>query len=174
MARARGVHRERPLPPRPRTRSECVDGPRPCPWWGCKHNCAAEITSRGSLQLTGDEGSCALDLAAEGARTLEAVAELLNLTKERVRQTEAEALAKVRAELEAQAYTLADLAPPAPPQPEGAWPAVEHGLVDKDDLRRMRLALIKAGWHRLTRFGDVRARRVRRWVESPAVATLGG
>src|SRR5581483_1287305 len=34
---------EAPLPPRPRTRGECVDGPRPCPWVGCRHHLALDV-----------------------------------------------------------------------------------------------------------------------------------
>ena len=40
--------------------------------------------------------SCALDSAERGERTLEAVGEALNLTKERVRQVQDIALARIR------------------------------------------------------------------------------
>jgi len=29
--------------PRPRTRRDCIDGPRPCPWAGCKYHLLVDI-----------------------------------------------------------------------------------------------------------------------------------
>ncbi len=29
--------------PRPRTRAECIDGPRPCPWVSCRHHLALDV-----------------------------------------------------------------------------------------------------------------------------------
>ena len=40
--------------------------------------------------------TCALDVADEGGRTLEAVGELVGLTRERIRQVEMRALDKIR------------------------------------------------------------------------------
>src|SRR5262245_7942442 len=37
---------------RPRNRSECRDGPRPCPWVACKHHLYLDINPRtGSIKL---------------------------------------------------------------------------------------------------------------------------
>ena len=41
--------------------------------------------------------SCSLDAAARGGETLEKVGELTNLTRERIRQVEVKALAKIEA-----------------------------------------------------------------------------
>ena len=74
---------------RPRTRGDCVDGPRPCPWRTCRYH-LADMLRRAS------EESCALDVADRGGATLEELGEILGVTRERVRQLEAAALFKVR------------------------------------------------------------------------------
>lgn len=38
---------------KPRTRSDCVDGPRPCPWVSCRHNLMVEIGQEGITFATG-------------------------------------------------------------------------------------------------------------------------
>lgn len=34
---------------KPKKRSDCKNGPRPCPWVGCKWNMALDVTSSGSI-----------------------------------------------------------------------------------------------------------------------------
>jgi hypothetical protein len=88
--------------PRPETRGECADGPRPCPFVGCKHHLYLDINpDTGSIKINFPdlepwelEHSCALDIA-ESAHTLEEVGELLNITRERIRQLEAQGLMKL-------------------------------------------------------------------------------
>jgi hypothetical protein len=88
-------------PQRPRTRAECVDGPRPCPWVSCRHHLALSPgAGRKAHKLTyhlpedpadwPDEApTCALDVAAEGEHTLDAIAlHLGGISRERVRQIE--------------------------------------------------------------------------------------
>ena len=90
---------------RPHTRAECKDAPRPCPWVACKHHLYLDINPRtGSIKLNFPDlepweldHTCALDLADEGARTLEEIGELTNLTRERVRQVEVRGLIELRA-----------------------------------------------------------------------------
>lgn len=85
---------------RPRTRGECIDGPRPCPWVGCRHHLYLDINPQsGSIKLNFPTlepwemaATCTLDLAEEGGRTLEQIGQLLNLTRERSRQIETRAL----------------------------------------------------------------------------------
>ena len=97
------------LPSKPRTRGECEDGPRPCPWLTCRYHLAIEVGRRtGQLRLnhpgleeTGelppDAESCALDVAEQGPRSQAEVAEALgNSTIEWVRQTERAAEAEMR------------------------------------------------------------------------------
>jgi hypothetical protein len=87
-------------PPRPRTRGDCVDGPRPCPWVSCRHHpFFGEVRTKPRPAWPGLEPdelpeTCTLDVADRGESTLAAIGDLLNLTRERVRQIELEALAK--------------------------------------------------------------------------------
>jgi hypothetical protein len=85
---------------RPRTRAECRDMPRPCPYVSCKHHLYLDINPHtGSIKINFPDlepwelaHTCALDLADEGARTLEEIGEITNLTRERVRQLEVRGL----------------------------------------------------------------------------------
>lgn len=88
---------------RPRRRADCVDGPRPCPWVGCRYHLGLEATVAGGIQFTRPGGdledlpeTCALDVAEAGGVTLERLAVLLNMTRERVRQIEGNALVRLR------------------------------------------------------------------------------
>lgn len=38
-----------PEPQRPRTRADCEQGPRPCPWVGCRHHTILEVQAGGAL-----------------------------------------------------------------------------------------------------------------------------
>lgn len=89
-------------PQRPRTRAECRDAVRPCPWVGCKHHLYLDVNDGGNLRFTrpGVEvwdmpESCSLDVAEYGGETLERVGELMGYTRERCRQVEVAAIAKV-------------------------------------------------------------------------------
>ena len=90
---------------KPRTREECADGPRPCPFVSCKHHLFIDVSARtGAIKLNfpdlevWDLGeSCALDVADRGGTTLEDVGAIMNLTRERIRQVEVKALAKLEA-----------------------------------------------------------------------------
>jgi hypothetical protein len=39
------------LPERPRTRADCVDGPRPCPWVSCRYHLLVDVKPSGALLL---------------------------------------------------------------------------------------------------------------------------
>jgi hypothetical protein len=88
---------------RPRTRGECVGGHRPCPFVSCRHHLYLDVTpGTGAIKLNfpdlePDEmpETCALDVADRGGDPLEKVGELLNVTRERIRQLEVVALAKM-------------------------------------------------------------------------------
>jgi Sigma-70, region 4 len=90
---------------KPRNRAECADGPRPCPFVSCKHHLFIDVSPRtGAIKLNfpdlevWDLGeSCALDVADRGGTTLEDVGAIMNLTRERIRQVEVKALAKLEA-----------------------------------------------------------------------------
>jgi hypothetical protein len=90
---------------KPRTRSECVEGTRPCPYVSCKHHLFLDVSSRtGAIKLNFPDlevwemsETCALDIADRGGTTLEEVGAIMNLTRERIRQVEVKALAKLDA-----------------------------------------------------------------------------
>lgn len=86
---------------RPKTRADCARVPRPCPYVACKYNLYLDVTDTGSIiknfphlepdQMPADQ-SCALDLAERGPMTLEDIATVTNLTRERIRQVELKAV----------------------------------------------------------------------------------
>lgn len=86
---------------RPKTRADCANITRPCPYVACKYNLFLDVSETGSIilnfphlepdQMTADQ-SCALDLAERGGMTLEDIAVVTNLTRERIRQIELRAL----------------------------------------------------------------------------------
>ena len=90
---------------KPKTRAQCIDGPRPCPYVSCKHHLFLDISSKtGAIKLNFPDldlwemgESCALDVADRGGTTLEDVGAIMNLTRERIRQVEVRALAKLEA-----------------------------------------------------------------------------
>ena len=78
---------------RPRTRGECADGPRPCPFALCRYHLFVDVTGAGSLLMNHPgkeidqlEESCALDVADRGGQSLEAVGRLIGVSMERSRQ----------------------------------------------------------------------------------------
>lgn len=92
---------------RPEDRSVCEGSARPCLYVACKYNLFTDITDSGSIRFPfGDdpqalltmEHTCALDVAESGGLTLEKVAKLTNVTRERVRQVEQVAMTKMRYE----------------------------------------------------------------------------
>ena len=95
---------------RPRTRADCVNGARPCLFVSCKHNRYLDVNPEtGSIKLnfpdkeiTELEHTCALDVAEKGGITLEEVGEIMNLTRERIRQVETRGLMKLREATEAE------------------------------------------------------------------------
>lgn len=89
---------------RPVNRSECANGIRPCPYVSCKHHLYLDVNPEtGSIKLNFPDlevwemvETCALDVADRGGITLEEVGEILNLTRERIRQVEVKGLEKLR------------------------------------------------------------------------------
>lgn len=89
---------------RPKTRADCVDAERPCPFVSCTHHLAFEVDPEiGSLkerfpglELEQMPSTCVLDVADEGGATLEVTGAFLNVTRERVRQLEVAALGTFR------------------------------------------------------------------------------
>jgi hypothetical protein len=89
---------------RPKTRCQCANGVRPCPFVSCKHHLYLDVNPEtGSIKLNFPhlevwemEETCALDVAERGGITLEEVGEILNLTRERIRQVEVRGLLKLK------------------------------------------------------------------------------
>jgi Sigma-70, region 4 len=90
---------------KPHRRVDCADGPRPCPYVSCQHHLYIDVSPRtGAIKLNFPDlevwemgESCALDIADRGGTTLEDVGAIMNLTRERIRQVEVKALAKLEA-----------------------------------------------------------------------------
>ena len=94
---------------RPRSRGECGES-RPCPYVGCHHHLAIEVTQYGGIYQVGTfdamtsepalgsapHPSCSLDVADDGGVTLDEIGTILGLSRERIRQIELGALQKIR------------------------------------------------------------------------------
>ena len=90
---------------RPKTRSDCCEGARPCPFVSCKYNLYLDVSpmtgnvllNHGARELEDMPATCALDVAdahREGL-TLEEVGDILGVTRERVRQIQDKAFRKL-------------------------------------------------------------------------------
>jgi len=90
---------------RPKTRADCAGAERPCPFVSCSHHLYLDVLSKtGAIKLNFPDlevwemkDTCALDVTERGGATLEEVGEIMNLTRERIRQVEVTALAKLEA-----------------------------------------------------------------------------
>jgi len=89
---------------RPQQRSECMGFDRPCLFVSCRFHLFLDVNPRtGSIKMNfpGKEiweldETCALDVADRGGITLEEVGEIMNLTRERIRQVELRGLETIR------------------------------------------------------------------------------
>jgi hypothetical protein len=123
---------------RPRTRSECADAPRPCPYVSCQHHLFLDVSARtGAIKLNFPDlevwemtETCALDVADRGGTTLEEVGAIMNLTRERIRQVEVKGLAKLSALRDMMA--LRDYVDEGPVG-KRRLPVLESRPVDEDD-----------------------------------------
>jgi hypothetical protein len=87
---------------RPNTRADCSQVARPCPYVSCRFNLYLDVLPSGNIKLNfpdldPDEltVSCALDVAEAGGSKRETIADLMNLTRERLRQIEIRVLRKL-------------------------------------------------------------------------------
>ncbi len=89
---------------RPQSRADCKNMQRPCPFVSCRYHLYLEVNDdTGSIklnfpdmELTEMAETCALDVADKGGVTLEEIGEILNLTRERIRQVESRGLEQLR------------------------------------------------------------------------------
>ncbi len=90
---------------KPKSREDCGNGERPCPFVSCKHHLFLDVSAKtGAIKLNFPDlevwemtETCALDVADRGGTTLEEVGAIMNLTRERIRQVEVKGLAKLEA-----------------------------------------------------------------------------
>lgn len=129
---------------RPKTRAECIDGPRPCPWYSCRYHLGLNISSCGTRVMVSTEPedlddsteTCALDVASRGPLTLEQIGAFEGVGRERVRQVETEAFEKLQtngklaALIDSQPVDPEDEAPSAPERPGRTW-----SRRDDDEIR---------------------------------------
>ena len=157
---------EAELPPRPTRRSECAGTPRPCPWVMCRHHLYLDVRNDGVVRLNFPGGvetmlsTCALDLADDGPRTLDQVATLMGMSRERVRQLEERALVKLRFSIRG-----GDL------DYEGSVLEAEDGadLMEEHRAKQARLVQMEAAVARRARVQEERAaRRALREAEAAA------
>ncbi len=96
---------------RPRSRVECAAAVRPCPYVGCRYHLYVDVSIGGGVKFNFPDLepweltlSCALDIAdaadvAQSGLALETIGRIVNLTRERVRQIEDDALSRANARL---------------------------------------------------------------------------
>lgn len=90
---------------RPKTRGECRDEPRPCPWVACRAHLFLDVNPEtGTIKFNFPDlepwelrETCVLDVAERGGLTLDEIGIELNLTRERVRQLEVRGLLQLKA-----------------------------------------------------------------------------
>ncbi len=89
---------------RPGHRSECREAKRPCLYVSCRYHLYLDVNPvTGSIKINFPDKevwelaqTCALDVAERGGITLEEVGDIMNLTRERIRQVEVSGLDKLR------------------------------------------------------------------------------
>lgn len=98
---------------RPKFRADCEDGPRPCPFVGCRLHLLIDVDERGRLFKTRDfdeddansivealhdmPQTCAWDVGQAGNHTQQEVARLLNVDQSSVSHTETSGMRRARA-----------------------------------------------------------------------------
>ena len=90
---------------RPVTRADCVAGARPCLFVSCKHHLYLDVSPRTGavklnfpdLEVSEMDETCTLDVADRGGTPIEELGAMMNLTRERIRQVEVQALANIAA-----------------------------------------------------------------------------
>ncbi|MGF1509234.1 MAG: sigma factor-like helix-turn-helix DNA-binding protein [Myxococcota bacterium] len=89
---------------RPMNRSDCRHSERPCLYVSCRYHLYLDVNpNTGSIKVNFPDRevwelpeTCALDVAERGGVTLEEVGEIMNLTRERIRQVEVTGLEKLK------------------------------------------------------------------------------
>ena len=137
---------------RPRTWGECEaadlgTAENPCPFVSCAYHLALDVNPRtGSIKLNFPDrevweipATCALRVAAEGGVILEEVGRVTNLTKERIRQSEMQALRAIGADPTTRAW-VGGAEPLARPNAHGVLRDDEGARIDVDLAAAQRVA----------------------------------
>lgn len=92
-----------PKIPRPIHFSECENIVHPCPWVGCRHHLYLDIGKKGSIKINFPDlepneliETCSLRVAGRGESTLDEIGNMMNLSRERIRQVEVKLLILLR------------------------------------------------------------------------------
>lgn len=95
------------LPTRPKTRADCADVPRPCPYISCRHHLFLDVSFKKLVFNSNAEdptempadASCSLDIADRGVHTFPEMAELFRggVTRQAIQFIERDAVTKLRA-----------------------------------------------------------------------------
>ena len=103
---------------RPKTRGDCVERRRPCPFVGCRHHLFMEVTPAGSIKMPFGPSedalfemaeTCSLDVADRGDHDMNRIGQYLGVTAARVQQEVADALKKLRTYAEEERIRFQDL-----------------------------------------------------------------
>jgi hypothetical protein len=80
---------------RPKTRGDCRNVPRPCPWVSCRYNLFLDVAESGFLIMHHDSPetmprgcSCALDVADKGGLASSDIGKIVGVTRQLVSQVE--------------------------------------------------------------------------------------
>lgn len=92
-----------PMVPRPKTRGDCKNGIRPCPWVSCRFHLYLDVTAHGRLSMNFPdkephelEWSCSLDIADMGEHSTKKLAGMIGVkSKQAIEQAEWRALGKL-------------------------------------------------------------------------------
>ena len=91
------------LPPRPKTRADCINGIRPCPFVRCRYHLYLDVTPNNSIKVNFPNvnvwemsETCTLDVADSGGVGLREVAKIMNISSERTRQVEVAVIKKIK------------------------------------------------------------------------------
>lgn len=95
---------------RPRTRSDCKDACRPCPWVSCKHHLYLDVNPRTGrirrmfpgLEVWELQHTCALDIAEMGGMTHTELSKLMGISVKRLKRAESSGLKKLGVEADLQ------------------------------------------------------------------------
>jgi hypothetical protein len=79
---------------KPKTRAECANEIRPCPFVSCRHHLYLDVRDETQsiklnfphLEVWELEDSCSLDVAEQGGLDLREIAELMNVSHQRIHQ----------------------------------------------------------------------------------------